>query len=115
MKIHKIYENKHTNATKLTELISKTFFQLDEFEKVYYESDDGERFRFYICFVEIFKETVEQMEKFNVFFSLIKDGWSFKIDTEKNVIYEEFHLTTKFIDKYLDKFEMLKKSEKYNL
>jgi len=116
MKIYKIYEKLHPNAGKLTVLITNTFFgELEEFENIYYESSDGENFGFFICFSEIYKETVQQMGKFNEFMGFDKDGWYFKIDTNKNAIYEEFYLGTDKIDNYLKKFEMLNNSQKYNL
>lgn len=117
MKVYKIYEKIYSNAGKFKEKIYQNFFdELEEFENIYYETtDEGENFRFQICFTEVYKETVEQMEKFNVFMGFAKDVWCFKLDDDKYVIYEDFYLGTEKVDNYLEKFEIIDKSKKYNL
>jgi len=115
MKIQKVYEKLYKNAGIFKVKIATFFDELEEFDNIIYETEDGENFRFMILFVEIFKETVEQMEKFNDFMGFDKNGWCFKVSEKYNEIYEDFYLGEDKIEIYLKKFEMLNNAKKYNL
>lgn len=114
MKIKKVYEKLHENATNFSKLIEYTFFSnLDEFENVHYKSDDGENFTFYIYFSSIYKETIDQIKKFNDFMGFDTDGYCFL--PKNNIIFEEFRLNNNLIIKYLEKLNQLDTTKKYNL
>ena len=122
MKYLKVYENNEDYKNKkLSKLISKHFFSnLEEFDRivVVVEKDD-DQYMFSICFDEIFKETIEQVEKFHEFFDYEKTSWSFATDNftydPKPKIFTWIYLHDNLIDKYLNKFDMLEQSNKYNL
>ena len=124
MKIRKIYEesqNIHFNANLLSKKFAKVFFnELDEFHKIIVEyNEDLQSFNYCICFNEIHKETIHQMEELNIFIGLTKDGWNFETndfeDGEGWVIYTEFNLPPLAIIKYLTDIEKLEQSNKYSI
>lgn len=123
MKYLKVYENNENEIKdkKLSKLISKYFFSnLEEFDRILIEKDDqDDQYMFNICFDEIFKETIEQVEKFHEFFDYEKTSWSFATDNftydSNPKIFTWIYLHDNLIYKYLNKFDMLNQSNKYNL
>lgn len=124
MKIKKIYEesqNMHFSANMLSKKFSKMFFsELHEFYRIIVNYDeDLQFFNYSICFDEIYKETIEQMEKLNVFIGLTKDGWTFKTNGSADgtglTIYTEFNLPPLAIIKYLQDIERLEQANKFNI
>lgn len=116
MKIDKFYESNNYSGDKsaiiFKKMLSNKFFnELEEFDKIHFQYDERLRkFEFYICFTEIFPETIEQIEKFNIFLGLNKNGWSFQIDEfDSEVrIFSEFHLN-------IESIEIFNDTKKYNL
>ena len=124
MKIKKLYEevrNPHFDANALSKKFSKMFFsELDEFFKINVEYNGNlDSFNYAICFTNLHKESIEQMEKLNIFIGLTKDGWAFEINDFEDgngwVIYTEFNLSHQLIIKYLKDIDVLEKSNKFNI
>lgn len=122
MRIKKVYEsgNVHFNANLLGKKLGKKFFgHIDEFERIVV-NEEAESFCFYICFVEIYKETIEALGDFNEFIGKIKrDEWGLlldKFDFDDNYyMYDLICINKDDIDKYLEKVEMEENASKYNL
>jgi len=128
MKILKYNESKaeqfrHVNAQLLADKLGEKFFQLDEFEKIVVDEEEGQfekSFMFYICFTEIHKETIDAMEKFNQFIGrvapdqLVFKGEQLKFDREFH-IYDFIDLFDKDIKKYLKQLLIEEEAKKYNL
>lgn len=122
MKIKKIYEsgNVHFNANLLSKKMSKNFFgHIDEFERIVVKEED-ESFCFYICFSEVYKETIEALGDFNEFIGRIKrDQWGILLDKfdfdDSYYMYDLICINKDDIDKYLQKIEMLENANNYNL
>lgn len=124
MKIKRLHEesqNMHFSANKLSKKFGKIFFsELDEFYKIIVNyNEDLQSFNYSICFNRLYKESVEQMEKLNIFIGLTKDGWEFETNDFEDgngfVIYTEFNLPPLAIIKYLTDIEKLEQSNKFNI
>ena len=126
MKHLKLYENNNENlntAKRLAKLIGEHFFsEVEEFDRVVVEEDNSLneiRYIFRICFAELYKETIEQIEKFNVFFGYKNDGWNFLVDNftfdDVPKIYVEFYIPMTIVDEWLNELGILEKSKKFNL
>lgn len=106
---------------KLAKFIAKYFFNdLEEFDRVLANYDEHRNaYIFTICFNSIFKETIDAIDKFEKFMNFTKDGWNLQIDhftyDDSPKAFYEFHLPEIGINKYLEKFQLLKNTNKYNL
>jgi len=119
MKIKKLYENNKDLAKEFKKLVIQKFFiGLDEFDDIVIKYDVSvDVFKFKICFSSIFKETVESIEKFEIFMGY--SGWMFETeivdDSSYSRIYYLFHLDDYTINMYMEKFQLEKDANKYNL
>lgn len=124
MKIQKFNEDIKSgkvSAELLSKKLGKKFFsELDEFDRIVFEIDEHlESFNFFICFTEIYPETIIQLEELDLYIGFRKGQWSLQIDEFEYIkevrIFSEFHLPENAINHYLEKLKIEEESNKYNL